>query len=145
MKIGMKGEVVFKTGKDPHNIATHHNAIKHHLREPQGIFPLPIVVGRIRGKDLQIKNHKALGRPPLRPPREEMILQAAQDQREVNSRSRDRLPALERFEGGSHISNMRVSALDRLEDPLEGNNPPSGRPSALERIEPPQAELQRRT
>ncbi|KAF3535093.1 hypothetical protein F2Q69_00021013 [Brassica cretica] len=50
--------------------------------------------------------------PPPRPPREEMILPAAQDQREVNNRSRDRLPALERFEGGSHISNRRVSALD---------------------------------
>ncbi|KAF3535095.1 hypothetical protein F2Q69_00021015 [Brassica cretica] len=70
---------------------------------------------------------------------------AAQDQREVNSRSRDRLPALERFEGSSHISNRRVSALDRLKDLMEGNNPLPGRPSVLERIEPPQAELQRGT
>lgn len=78
--------------------------------------------------------------PPPRPPRELMHLPAAPELVEVNSRSGDRIPALERIEERTEPPTTRISALERLE---EATTHSGGRISALERIEPPVEETQR--
>ncbi|KAJ4904088.1 RNase H domain-containing protein [Raphanus sativus] len=80
--------------------------------------------------------------PPPRPPREKMMLPDAPEGVEVNSRSRERISALDRIEEQPNLSAVRVSALERIE---EGIIPSIERISALERIEPPNEELQRAT
>lgn len=69
-----------------------------------------------------------------------MTLPVAPKRGEVNSRSRERVSALERLEERQTHSATRVSALERLE---EGHIQSCERVSALERIEPPMADPQR--
>ncbi|KAJ4871051.1 Uncharacterized protein Rs2_47325 [Raphanus sativus] len=75
--------------------------------------------------------------PPPRPQRERMNLSSAPEPGEVNSRSRERISALERLE---ERPTERVPALERLE---EAHNPSRERISALKRIEQPLEEPQR--
>ncbi|KAJ4914211.1 Zinc knuckle CX2CX4HX4C protein [Raphanus sativus] len=72
--------------------------------------------------------------PTPRPPRETMNLPTASVHEEANSRSRDRVPALERLEIDQTAEPQRVSALDRLEEMPEQE---PRRVSALERLEAP--------
>lgn len=69
-----------------------------------------------------------------------MNLPAAPEPVEVNSRSKERISALERIEERPNQPGVRVSALERLE---EGTNQSADRISALERIQPPMEEDQR--
>lgn len=63
-----------------------------------------------------------------------MNLPTASVHEEANSRSRDRVPALERLEIDQTAEPQRVSALDRLEEMPEQE---PRRVSALERLEAP--------
>lgn len=83
--------------------------------------------------------------PPPRPTREGMTFSGVPEQVEGNSRSRERVSALERIEDRSNISAGRVPALERLEQPGEADIPLSYRVSALERIEEPLEDQQRPT
>ncbi|KAJ4887948.1 Uncharacterized protein Rs2_27696 [Raphanus sativus] len=71
-----------------------------------------------------------------------MMLPDAPEGVEVNSRSRERISALDRIEEQPNLSAVRVSALERIEERII---PSIERISALERIEPPNEELQRAT
>ncbi|KAJ4911153.1 zf-CCHC_4 domain-containing protein [Raphanus sativus] len=75
--------------------------------------------------------------PPPRPLREEMNLPVVPEHEEVNSRSRERVSALNRLEEANNQSRERVPALERIEQPREENDHSSGRVSVLERIEIP--------
>nr|VDD52071.1 unnamed protein product [Brassica oleracea] len=90
----------------------------------------------------QVMGHKSQSprTPPPRPLREDMTLPAAPENDEVNSRSRDRISALERIEDRPFQPPARISAFERIE---EGPNQSVERVSALARITPPLEEPQR--
>lgn len=89
-----------------------------------------------------VQNSQSSHTPPPRPPREVMNLPDAPEGVEVNSRSRERISALNRIEEPPITSTRRISALERIE---EGNQPSSERIPALERIEQPQEDVLRAT
>lgn len=72
--------------------------------------------------------------PPPRPTREAMTLPVAPARAATNSRSKERVSALDRLEEKSSNSANKRSALQRLEG---ANNNSNERVSALERLEPP--------
>ncbi|KAJ4910696.1 zf-CCHC_4 domain-containing protein [Raphanus sativus] len=133
--------------RERHNdreMSSHHSFLSHRHHSPgrrtgRGPSPPP--------RSNEYNRHQNSGQrtqssrtPPPRPNREAMNLPAAPEPVEVNSRSKERISALERIEERPNQPGVRVSALERLE---EGTNQSADRISALERIQPPMEEDQR--
>ncbi|KAF2558159.1 hypothetical protein F2Q68_00014551 [Brassica cretica] len=103
--------------------SSHHSfpAQYHHSpprRDSRGMSPNHRSQGDRRSQATLQKTHST-GTPPPRTNREEMVLPGAPDQGEVNSRSRDRVLALERIEEGPVQTVERLRTLERIALPVE--------------------------
>ncbi|CAN7053750.1 unnamed protein product, partial [Brassica rapa subsp. trilocularis] len=115
--------------------SSHHSFPAQHHRSPprrdsRGLSPNHRSQGDRRSQATLQKSHSTRT-PPPRPNREEMVLPGALEQGEVNSRSRDRVPALERIEEVQVQTVERLPALERIALPVEEHQRSGGLSSSL--------------